>query len=77
MHLQVHKKHLVQEENTPLTQCLLACLVTLLLFYMPADDTIALYMHTIPLPPVMLRINPFSLRLAPLMPCITLVSYRE
>ena len=43
---------------------------------MPADDTIiscSLYMQPIPLPPVMLRINPFSLRLAPLMPCITLV----
>ena len=40
---------------------------------MPGDELCSLYMHTIPLPPVMLRINPFSLRLAPLMPCIALV----
>ena len=45
-------------------------------YIMPADDTAlcSLYMHTIPLPHGMLRINPFSLRLAPLMPCIALVT---
>ena len=78
---QVHKKHLVQEEITPYTDSMLTCMS----FHttstcMPADAyniivLCSLYMHTIPLPPVMLCNNPLSLRLAPLMPCIALHAY--
>ena len=72
----IHKEHLIQEQTTPLTQCLFACLFALLLHVCLLMHTIllcSLYMHTIPLPPGMLCNNPFSLRLAPLMPCIALV----